>query len=188
MTGELCGKLMLEKVPGELRWKPMLEKVTWEMCGKLMLEKVPGELCENCRESDRKSAVSRIQCYKPQVEKTTVQASDGHGNESCFTHLLWFEVWFFFKHSSQTAIDQVFATASCRLGPLCSICRDLCALTHVVKCRDLRALTHVGKMSRFAHFARHKILAARHFQLFCTPAQPRAINPDHCQPIKPYIF
>ena len=37
------------------------------------------------------------------------------------------------------------------------------------KCRDLRALTHVGKMSRFTHFARHKILAARHFQLFCTP-------------------
>ena len=79
-------------MPGELRVKPMLEKVTWEMCGKLMLEKVPGELCENCRESDRKSAVSRIQCYKPQVEKTTVQASVTHGNESCFTHLLWSEV------------------------------------------------------------------------------------------------
>ena len=70
----------------------MLEKVTWEMCGKLMLEKVPGELCENCGESDRKSAVSRIQCYKPQVEKTTVQASVGHDNKSCFTHLLWSEV------------------------------------------------------------------------------------------------
>ena len=37
---------------------------------------------ETCGESDRKSAVSRTQCYKPQVEKTTVQASVGHGNES----------------------------------------------------------------------------------------------------------
>ena len=39
----------------------------------------------------------------------------------------------------------------------------------LVKSRDLSALTHVGKMSRFTHFARHKILAARHFKLFCTP-------------------
>ena len=39
----------------------------------------------------------------------------------------------------------------------------------LVKCCDLRALTHVGKMSRFTHFARHKISAARRFQLFCTP-------------------
>jgi len=41
----------------------------------------------------------------------------------------------------------------------------------LVKCCDLRALTHVGKMPRFTHFARHKISAARRFQLFCTPAQ-----------------
>ena len=46
----------------------------------------------------------------------------------------------------------------------------ICALWRMLaKCRDLRALTHVGKMSRFTHFARHKILAARRFQLFCTP-------------------
>ena len=85
-------KTDVEKVPGELRGKPMLEKVTGEMCGKLMLEKTPGEFWENCGESDRRTAVSRIQCYKPQVEKTTVQASVTHGNESCFTHLLWSEV------------------------------------------------------------------------------------------------
>ena len=40
----------------------------------------------------------------------------------------------------------------------------------LAKCRDLRALTHFGEMPRFTHFARHKISAARHFQLFCTPA------------------
>ena len=74
-------------------------------------------------------------------------------------------------------------------------CRHLRALTHVgkmlrftrfyaywqnvaiyallrmlAKCHDLGAFTHVGKMLRFTHFARHKILAARHFQLFCTTA------------------
>merc|ERR1719341_2873290 len=38
-----------------------------------------------------------------------------------------------------------------------------------MNCCNLCALTHVGKMSRFAHFARHKISAARRFQLFCTP-------------------
>ena len=40
----------------------------------------------------------------------------------------------------------------------------------LAKCCDLRTLTHVGEMSRFTHFARHKISAARHPQLFCTPA------------------
>ena len=39
----------------------------------------------------------------------------------------------------------------------------------LAKCRDLRASTHVGEMSRFTHFAGHKILAAGHFQLFYTP-------------------
>ena len=39
----------------------------------------------------------------------------------------------------------------------------------MTKCRDLRALMHVGEMSRFTHFAGHKILAAGHLQLFCTP-------------------
>ena len=39
----------------------------------------------------------------------------------------------------------------------------------LAKCHDLRALTHVGGMSRFTDFARHKISAARRFQLFCTP-------------------
>ena len=34
---------------------------------------------------------------------------------------------------------------------------------------DLCALARFGKMSRFTHFTRHKILAARHPQLFCTP-------------------
>jgi len=43
-------------------------------------------------------------------------------------------------------------------------------MTHVGKMLRLRALTHIGEMSRFTHFARHKISAARHFQLFCTPA------------------
>ena len=37
------------------------------------------------------------------------------------------------------------------------------------KCQNLRVLMQVGTMSRFTHFARHKFLAARHFQLFCTP-------------------
>ena len=69
-----------------------MEKVPGEQRVILMLEYVPGELCGKLLESDRKRAVSRTQCYKPQVEKTTVQASVGHGNESCFTHLLWSEV------------------------------------------------------------------------------------------------
>ena len=50
-------------------------------------------------------------------------------------------------------------------------CWDYLLWRILVKCRDLRALTHVGKLSWFTHFARHKISAARHFQLFCTPAK-----------------
>ena len=33
-------------------------------------------------------------------------------------------------------------------------------------------------MSRFTHFDRHKILAARHFQLFCTPVDRLACLPQ----------
>ena len=47
----------------------------------------------------------------------------------------------------------------------------------LMNCRNLCALTHVGKMSRFTHFAGHKISAAGHFQLFCTPAN----DSDVCQ-------
>ena len=41
----------------------------------------------------------------------------------------------------------------------------------LAKCCDLRFLTHVNEMSRITHFARHKISAARHPQLFCTPGR-----------------
>ena len=74
-----------------------VEKSCWKKClrkcvEKIMLDKVPGkvlrklyirERClarifQDCRESDRRSAGSRMQCSKPQLEKTTV-------HESCFT-------------------------------------------------------------------------------------------------------
>ena len=38
------GKVILEKVPGELREKLMLKKVPGKLIQMLMLEKVPGEL------------------------------------------------------------------------------------------------------------------------------------------------
>ena len=111
VPGEVHGKLMLEKKCGEVHRKKMLEKVPGELHGKIMLENVPGKLreklmlekvrgendvgksawgncVENCRKSDRQSAVSRTQCYKPQAEKTTVLASVGHRNESCFTYFI----------------------------------------------------------------------------------------------------
>ena len=44
----ICVKnLMLEKVPGELREKPILGKVPWELREKLMLEKCVGQCVEN---------------------------------------------------------------------------------------------------------------------------------------------
>jgi len=83
VPGELRGKLMLEIVPGEVHgkweidvgksawptaWKIMLEKMPGEVRGKLMLENVPGKLCG-----------------KLMLE---MQASVGHGNETCVTYLL----------------------------------------------------------------------------------------------------
>ena len=148
----VCGKLMLEKVHDELREKLMLEKCLancWEsLCWKRCLV----SCVENCRESDRKGVVSRKQSYKPQVEKTTVQASVGHGNESCFTYFI----------TNFSEIITCLTTFWWNVT-ICAVWRML------TKCRILRALTHFGKMLRFTHFARHKILAARHFQLFCTP-------------------
>ena len=38
-----------------------------------------------------------------------------------------------------------------------------------MKCCDLRILLHFGEILRFTHFNRHKFLAPRRFQLFCTP-------------------
>ena len=148
----VCGKLMLEKVHDELREKLMLEKCLancWEsLCWKRCLV----SCVENCRESDRKGVVSRKQSYKPQVEKTTVQASVGHGNESCFTYFI----------TNFSEIITCLTTFWWNVT-ICAVWRML------TKCRILRALTHFGKMLRFTHFARHKILAARHFQLLCTP-------------------
>ena len=45
-----------------------------------------------------------------------------------------------------------------------------------MKCCDLRTLSHFCEMSRFTHFDRHKILAPRRFQLFCTPAPMALLN------------
>ena len=84
------GKVILEKVPGELREKLMLKKCLANCFKCLCWKKCLASCVENCRESDRTGVVSRTQSYKPQVEKTTVQASVGHGNESCFTHRVSF--------------------------------------------------------------------------------------------------
>ena len=94
MCGKLIisnvGKVILEKVPGELREKLMLKKCLANCFKCLCWKKCLASCVENCRESDRTGVVSRTQSYKPQVEKTTVQASVGHGNESCFTHRVSF--------------------------------------------------------------------------------------------------
>ena len=82
------GKVILEKVPGELREKLMLKKCLANCFKCLCWKKCLASCVENCRESDRTGVVSRTQSYKPQVEKTIVQASVGHGNESCFTYFI----------------------------------------------------------------------------------------------------
>ena len=63
-------------------------------------------------------------------------------------------------------------------------CRELRALSLWLKCSNLLALSHFGwnvanytlcrilvEMSRFTRFPRHKMSAARHLKLFCTPAE-----------------
>ena len=123
---------MLENVPGKLREKLMLEKVRGENdAGKSAWR----NCVENCRKSDRQSAVSRTQCYKPQAEKTTVLASVGHRNESCFTY--------FITHFSKITICSV---AFCRIVAICALSRIM------AKCSSIRALRHLGEMSRFARF------------------------------------
>ena len=47
--------------------------------------------------------------------------------------------------------------------PIYALCRIW------LKCCDLRALSHLAETSRFTRFARHKMSAARHLKLFCTP-------------------
>ena len=79
---------MLGKVPGKLREKLMLEKCLANCLESLCWKKCLASCAENCSESDRKGVVSRTQSYKLQVEKTTVQASVGHGNESFFTYFI----------------------------------------------------------------------------------------------------
>ena len=79
MLGEVCGKIMLEKMSEEVRGKIMLDKVPGKVLRKLYIrERCLARIVQDCRESDRRSAGSRMQCSKPQLEKTTV-------HESCFT-------------------------------------------------------------------------------------------------------
>ena len=76
MPGEVRGKLMLEKMPEEVRGKIMLDKVPGKLLRKLYIRKRCLASCiQDCRESDRKSAGSRMQCSKPQLEKKTVHES-----------------------------------------------------------------------------------------------------------------
>ena len=88
---KLHEKLMLEKVPGEMRGKLMLENVPGKLRGDFMLEKVPGELLRKLdvgksawraalKTAEKVTDKVLFQGHKPQVEKTTVQASVGHNN------------------------------------------------------------------------------------------------------------
>ena len=65
----------------------------------------------------------------------------------------------------------VEALSNCtEMTQLIWFCRKLnLVLLFSVKCCDLRTLSHFGEKSQFTHFDRHKILAPRRFQLFCTP-------------------
>ena len=152
-----------------------VEKSCWKKClrkcvEKIMLDKVPGKvlrklyirerclarIVQDCRESDRRSAGSRMQCSKPQLEKTTV-------HESCFTCVI--------THFSKI-ITCLFAfwwiVALGMLWRILAKCSNIRTLKHVVEMSRLRALTHLGKMLWFTHFARGEFWAARHFQLFWT--------------------
>jgi len=73
----------------------MLEKMPGGVRGKLMLEEVPGKLCG-----------------KLMLE---MQASVGHGNESCFRY--------FITHFSKII--------TCFNSRILLSCRDLCALMHL---------------------------------------------------------
>ena len=89
----------------------MLEKVTWEMCGKLMLEKVPGELCENCGESDRKSAVSS-------ASKEAGLAQEIRGTS--FEHLLLHATSVDYGHWASTTSATALGVHSPSVTPLIS--------------------------------------------------------------------
>ena len=70
-------------------------------------------------------------------------------------------------------------------------CRELRALSLWLKCSNLLALSHFGwnvanyvlcrilvEMSRFTRFPRHKMSAARHLKLFCTPGHQTPSTTD----------
>ena len=80
---------MLEKMPGEPGGKVILEKVPDKLLRKLYVGKSAWRAAlKRAEKNDCQNAVSSTQCCKPQDEKTTVQASVGRGNESCFTYFI----------------------------------------------------------------------------------------------------
>ena len=149
-----------------------VEKSCWKKClrkcvEKINLDKVPGKvlrklyirerclarIVQDCRESDRRSAGSRMQCSKPQLVKTTV-------HESCFTCVI--------THFSKI-ITCLFAfwwiVALGMLWRILAKCSNIRTLKHVVEMSRLRALTHLGKMLWFTHFAGGKFWAANLFHM-----------------------
>ena len=140
VTVEVFGKLMLEKVPGEVNGKLMLEKMPGEVRGKIMLEKVPGKLLRKLNVG--KSAWrARLQTAGRVIDKVF----RGHNVTSLKLkrrqcRLQLFYIFHYTFHQIHHTLSRI-----------------------LMNCRNLCALAHVGKMSRFTHFTRHKILAARHF-------------------------
>ena len=116
-------------------WKKWLEKCVVNWCWK----KTPGELCENCRESDKKTAVSRIQCYKPQVEKTKVQASVG-------LQWIFLHICCGLKYDSSSNIHQRQQLIKFLPQPAAA------CLPFPFPLKLLHALSHFDELSRFVCF------------------------------------
>ena len=119
----------------------MLDKVPGKVLRKLYIrERCLARIFQDCRESDRRSAGSRMQCSKPQLEKTTV-------HESCFTCVIThfskiitclFAFWWI------VALGMLWRIlAKCSNIPLWSMwlkCRDYALWRILAKCCDLRTL------------------------------------------------
>ena len=203
VPGELRGKLMLEKVPDELCgklilkkclgncvenrcWKKWLGKCVVNWCWKKRLEnsgktaeKVTEELLfqgYNVTSLKLKRRQCRLQLGTAMNLVLHICCGLKYDSSSNIHHRQQL-----IKFLPRPAAGLVLCVQSVAICVLWRMLWNVAiyALWHMlVKCRDLRALTHVGKMSRFTHFARHKILAARHVKLFCTPAyraQPHSI-------------
>ena len=142
---------MLTKCQGNCvenwRWKKCLGNCLENWSWKKWL----GNCVQNCGESDRKSAVSRIQCYKPQVEKTTtVQASVsawqtvweidvGNAGFSWAGQWILFYIVHYPFQQNHHMLTEHCSVAFCLIVAVCALWRIL------AKCSNICALRHVGK-------------------------------------------